>query len=152
MSTAYVLSAALPAVVIFLWCLFFQSGPFTRRALIFNYSLIGLGESSCDLAIYRHQGPTSTGTALACTVLITEMIKWTVGRPRPEWLGRCQPDLSKIQGALSSTSIAMFDRSVCTSTDQETLNDGQRSFPSGHASSEFVVIQKEAVILILCTL
>ncbi len=33
----------------------------------------------------------------------------------------------------------MFDRSVCASTDQETLNDGQRSFPSGHASSECIL-------------
>ena len=152
MSTAYVLSTGLPAVVILLWCLF-QSGPFTRRALIFNYSLIGLGELLyCDLVIYRYQGLTSVGTALAYTVFITEMVKWTVGRPRPEWLGRCQPDLSKVQGALSSTAIAMFDRSVCTSTDQETLNDGQRSFPSGHASSECIITQREAVVLILCIL
>jgi len=40
----YILAAVVPAVVILLWCLLFQGGSFTRRALIFNYSLVGLGE------------------------------------------------------------------------------------------------------------
>lgn len=80
--------------------------------------------------------PLFTGAAVAYTEFTTEAIKWTVGRPRPEWLGRCQPDLAKVQAELTSTAVAMFDRSICTSTDQNTLDDGQRSFPSGHASGK----------------
>ena len=83
-------------------------------------------------------GPLSTAAAVGYTQLITEILKWTVGRPRPDWLGRCQPDLAKVQAALTSTAVAMFDRSICTSTDQDTLDEGQRSFVSGHASCECI--------------
>lgn len=135
----YVLSAALPAAVILLWCLILQNGSFTRRVLIFNYSLIGLGElPTAILYSIDTNGPLSIGAAVAYTVFVTEIIKWTVGRPRPDWLGRCQPDTTRVQDALTGTAVAMFDRSICTSTDRETLDDGQRSFPSGHASCKSI--------------
>ena len=98
--------------------------------------------------------PSFTGAAVAYTVLTIEAIKWTVGRPRPDWLGRCKPDLVKVQADLTSTAVAMFDRSICTSTNQDTLDDGQRSFPSGHASRKcrYTFNQKEVTVLIICTL
>ena len=71
---------------------------------------------------------------MALTEFTGELLKWMVGRPRPDWLSRCQPDLAKVQAALTNTAVAMFDRSICKSTDEATLDDGQRSFPSSHAS------------------
>jgi hypothetical protein len=51
----YILAFVLPAGLILLWCLLLQSGSFTRRALIFNYSLIGLGELPYgDTIVYRY--------------------------------------------------------------------------------------------------
>jgi membrane-associated phospholipid phosphatase len=95
----------------------------------------------------------STAAAFAYTQLFTDVIKWTVGRPRPDWLSRCQPDVAKVQSALTSTAVAMFDRSICTSNDQSILDDGQRSFPSGHSSCEriYSLNRREAALLILCT-
>jgi len=75
-----------------------------------------------------------TGTAFAYTVFITEILKYTIGRPRPDWLGRCQPNFTKVQAALNNTAVTMFNRTICTSTDQEALDDGQKSFLSGHTS------------------
>jgi hypothetical protein len=80
---------------------------------------------SCNPSILTAHCP---GAAFAYTVFITELLKWTVGRPRPDWLSRCKPDLTKIQSALTGTAVAMFDRSICTSTDRETLDEGQKSF------------------------
>lgn len=67
--------------------------------------------------------------ALAVQFLITTMLKNTAGKPRPDFLGRCQPaPFIPPPGTLSSIVI-------CTNSNMIVLWDGFRSFPSGHASS-----------------
>lgn len=78
--------------------------------------------------------------ALALTGTVTNLVKTWVGRPRPDLLDRCKPDLD----ALTSGGSAAHDRSglvserVCTVPhDTSLLEDGFRSFPSGHAGTAF---------------
>ncbi|KAK7467055.1 hypothetical protein VKT23_004117 [Stygiomarasmius scandens] len=67
---------------------------------------------------------------LALTGSITQFTKITVGRPRPDLIDRCQP----LNGSVDPTYGLSTD-SICTRTD--LLNDGFRSFPSGHSSMSF---------------
>ncbi|KAK3620831.1 hypothetical protein LTR56_023163 [Elasticomyces elasticus] len=71
---------------------------------------------------------------LAITILltsfITDIMKDAIGRPRPDLIARCKPDISAPQHSLVGVE-------VCTETDHHTLHDGWRSFPSGHSSFAF---------------
>ncbi|KAG8808257.1 hypothetical protein FRC17_004028 [Serendipita sp. 399] len=60
-----------------------------------------------------------------------------IGRPRPDFLSRCQPDLTRVQASLSTTAVTLFNSTICTTTEKKALNDGFRSFPSGHSSMSF---------------
>ncbi|KAK2850656.1 hypothetical protein FQN49_005449 [Arthroderma sp. PD_2] len=67
---------------------------------------------------------------LLVTIFITDIIKNAVGRPRPDLISRCQPE----KGTPEHTLV---EYTVCTSTNQHILNEGWRSFPSGHSSFGF---------------
>lgn len=64
------------------------------------------------------------------TSLLTDIIKNAVGRPRPDLIARCKPELGTPEHTLVTIS-------VCTETVHHTLHDGWRSFPSGHSSWAF---------------
>lgn len=68
--------------------------------------------------------------ATALTVFATALIKNGVGRPRPDLLDRCQP-------AAGTPTSGLVSISVCTTTDSHFLDEGFRSFPSGHSSYAF---------------
>lgn len=79
------------------------------------------------------------GLSLAVSFLITNGIKNVIGKPRPDLLAQCNPDLSK---TLSSTvggigdqvneGIQLVSWTICRDTTE--LDDIFRSFPSGHSS------------------
>jgi diacylglycerol diphosphate phosphatase/phosphatidate phosphatase len=75
---------------------------------------------------------TALGLAISIvlTMLLTDVLKNAIGRPRPDLLDRCQPDTSASQNELVGID-------VCTETDHHLLHDGWRSFPSGHSSFSF---------------
>ena len=63
------------------------------------------------------------------------------GKPRPNLLARCQPDLDNIGahvvggwGQDISMRWTLVESSICTQTNMRILDDGFRSFPSGHSS------------------
>ncbi|KAF8243647.1 acid phosphatase/Vanadium-dependent haloperoxidase, partial [Wilcoxina mikolae CBS 423.85] len=66
-------------------------------------------------------------TSLLLASFITDVIKNTVGRPRPDLLARCK-------ATPGTPEHKLVDWHVCTETDHHTLHDGFRSFPSGHSS------------------
>ncbi|OWZ26749.1 hypothetical protein C349_06836 [Cryptococcus neoformans var. grubii Br795] len=77
-----------------------------------------------------HNGILGLILGLGLTATFTNIVKITVGRPRPDLFARCilPPDLTSnpVHGLTSWT--------VCTTTDDGRLNEGFRSFPSGHSS------------------
>jgi len=64
------------------------------------------------------------------TCFVTDVIKNAVGRPRPDLISRCKP-----KAGTPKDMLVTID--VCTETDHHTLQDGWRSFPSGHSSLSF---------------
>jgi diacylglycerol diphosphate phosphatase / phosphatidate phosphatase len=71
------------------------------------------------------------GLSLMLAAVLTNIGKNAIGRPRPDFLARCK--LSTEDAAKDS----LLDISACTETDRHTLQDGWRSFPSGHSSFAF---------------
>ncbi|KAG1816403.1 phosphatidic acid phosphatase type 2/haloperoxidase [Suillus subaureus] len=70
--------------------------------------------------------------SLSMTRAITQFIKVTVGRPRPDLISRCQPAMGSADPLLGLSTA-----DICTQTVSKILEDGWRSFPSGHSSSSF---------------
>ncbi|KAA8650793.1 phosphatase PAP2 family protein [Aspergillus tanneri] len=68
--------------------------------------------------------------ALMLTSLLTDIIKNTVGRPRPDLISRCIPRKGTPEDSL-------INWKVCTQSNQHVLQEGWRSFPSGHSSFSF---------------
>ena len=83
------------------------------------------------------------------TGAVTQVVKLTVGRPRPgnpifpfsstlitvlygvDILDRCQPP-----AGLSDPPYQLSNSTICTQTNVAIMRDGFRSFPSGHSSRE----------------
>ncbi|KAK0707998.1 phosphatidic acid phosphatase type 2/haloperoxidase [Lasiosphaeris hirsuta] len=78
----------------------------------------------------HHVAVLALAISMALTICLTDMIKNTVGRPRPDLLSRCIP-----KPGTPRDSLVTID--VCTQTNHHTLHDGWRSFPSGHSSFSF---------------
>ncbi|OJD37659.1 pap2 domain-containing protein [Diplodia corticola] len=81
------------------------------------------------------------GLSLATAFMLTQGSKLLFGKPRPDLLDRCQPDLSRLQRAVVggygqdiSPRWVLVSSDICSQTDMDILNDGFKSFPSGHAS------------------
>ncbi|KAF6745373.1 phosphatidic acid phosphatase type 2/haloperoxidase [Ephemerocybe angulata] len=69
---------------------------------------------------------------LALTGAVTQFVKITVGRPRPDVIARCIPPEGSVDPPFGLT-----DWTICTQVDVTILRDGFRSFPSGHSSMSF---------------
>lgn len=79
--------------------------------------------------------------SLAIAFFITQAMKNLFGKPRPDMLARCQPDLSNIAahvvggyGDVISERWQLVDVGICSSSNKRVVDDGFRSFPSGHSS------------------
>ncbi|KAG8910329.1 hypothetical protein FRC01_006391, partial [Tulasnella sp. 417] len=71
--------------------------------------------------------------SLGLTGTITNIVKITAGRPRPDFISRCQPAFN----AVNAPVFGLANASICTQTDMKILKDGFRSFFSGHSSLSF---------------
>ncbi|KAG7672061.1 hypothetical protein Ndes2526B_g06972 [Nannochloris sp. 'desiccata'] len=83
-----------------------------------------------------------------CAVVVTQATKYTVGRLRPDFLPRCNP----IPPANVVIQFGQDTRNLypCTNTDEDVINEGRLSFPSGHTSLSFNVITYASAYLIWC--
>ena len=80
------------------------------------------------------------GLSCAVTALFTNALKLLVGRPRPDLLSRCDPNLSEISSHVLGgirdqiSEGTLVSSTICQQTKHDILKDGFQSFPSGHAS------------------
>ncbi|KAH9865546.1 hypothetical protein J1614_009131 [Plenodomus biglobosus] len=124
-----------PAGIIFLVCLLLVPGPTAERgtpmSLIWKRKLWEWNTGWMGLAL-----------SLATAFMITQGMKNLFGKPRPDLLSRCEPDLDRIQefaiGGIVGDSFnpnwVLVTSGICTTDDEDKLRDGFKSFPSGHAS------------------
>ncbi|KAJ6112364.1 hypothetical protein N7512_007688 [Penicillium capsulatum] len=82
--------------------------------------------------------------AVAGVWMSTQGLKDLVGRPRPDLLSRCNPDLSTVSAhALSGLGGHLRDAptlvswKICQDQSSRVVVDGFSSFPSGHSSFSF---------------
>jgi hypothetical protein len=68
-------------------------------------------------------------------------VKSLTGKPRPNFLSICDPDIDNIGkytvGGFGKGLGVMVSVDICRQSDVGKLKDGFRSFPSGYATSEF---------------
>ncbi|KAF2266810.1 PAP2-domain-containing protein [Lojkania enalia] len=124
----------IPALIVFVVSLVFVPGPTVSKR-------------TSKVLIWRRKiwewnaGWMGLGLSLATAFLITQGMKLLFGKPRPDLLSRCRPNLDLIRSSEVSTTGVRFSplwvlvtSDICTNTDDDILQDGFKSFPSGHAS------------------
>ena len=88
-----------------------------------------------------HVGWLGLFLSIGSAFFFTSGMKNLFGKPRPDLLARCQPDLKNIQkhvvgGFAGENPLGLlYAASVCTQKDAHKLDDGFRSYPSGHSST-----------------
>ena len=81
------------------------------------------------------------GVAYAGTFMATQGLKVLIGRPRPDLLARCDPNIHEISkyalsglGESLQGATTMVGYKICRNQDSTLTIDGFSSFPSGHSS------------------
>jgi membrane-associated phospholipid phosphatase len=126
----------IPAFITFIVALVFVPGPTasrgTPKSLIWRRKLWEWNTAWSGL-----------GLSLATAFMVTQGMKLLFGKPRPDLLSRCQPRTNAFgNAAVSSYGTGenplwvLVTSDICTQTDDSKLQDGFKSFPSGHASCE----------------
>lgn len=64
----------------------------------------------------------------------SRFFRYSLSRPRPDFLSRCWPDT--YQSIMAGDSLPRHDDLSCTG-DQNVIIEGRKSFPSGHSSFAF---------------
>jgi membrane-associated phospholipid phosphatase len=129
-----VCNAVIPIFVILIVALVFVPGRTvpkgTPKSLVWKRKLWEL-----------HTGWLGLALALIGAWFITNGMKNLFGKPRPDLLARCQPDFANLDryivGGFSNTSSngQLVSAAICKNTNKKILDDGFRSYPSGHSSS-----------------
>ena len=129
-----IVSLIAPAIIIFLVTVVLIPPPNTRRrSSSLNFWKTKLWEINA--------GWLGLGLSFVLAFMLTQGIKNLFGKPRPDLLSRCLPDLSNVAantlggfGQDISARWTLVSSTICTQTDQKVLDEGFRSFLSGHSS------------------
>lgn len=131
-SVAAVVSLVAPVVIITVLSIF----------PIANHSPKGIARRLRNRLRNINAGCSGLCLSLATALFITEGLKTIVGKPRPNMLATCHPDLTKLRiyavgglgTSLDSEAPILVSSAICSQTSQHTLRDAFSSFPSGHSS------------------
>ncbi|MCJ1400723.1 hypothetical protein MMC11_003931 [Xylographa trunciseda] len=132
-STLVLVALVAPGIITALVCLIFAPGRLTSRgmpaSLIWRRKLWEWNTAWMGL-----------GLALATAFMITDGMKNLFGKPRPDLLARCNPDVANLQNYIvggfgtATSGGLLVSWQICKQTNLSILNDGFASFPSGHSS------------------
>lgn len=118
-----------------------------------NASMHGVGSRSPVQYIRRkfwdwNVGWMGLALAVASAWTATQGLKVLVGKPRPDLLARCNPDLSRIAeftvGGLGDQvrgAATLVSWEICRDRSNSLRIDGFASFPSGHSSCMFPYLE-----------
>ncbi|KAM0259556.1 hypothetical protein ACHAQJ_003282 [Trichoderma viride] len=134
----FVLSCGVPAVIIIIVSIIFVPGATvpknTPASLIWKRKLWEL-----------HIGLLGLLMSVGCGFFFVSGIKNMCGKPRPDLLARCLPDLEnagkyliggfKGESTLGNSIGQLYSADICQQTDKAKLDDGFRSYPSGHSAA-----------------
>lgn len=87
-----------------------------------------------------HIGVLGLVLSLSLSWCCTICLKNLFGKPRPDLLSRCDPDWTNFEKylvkdvQLHSMTGQMVSADICRQTDKYKIDDGFRSYPSGHSS------------------
>lgn len=144
-SVLVIVSLVAPAVIIFLVSVIFVPGPTIRKDTPRSRTLkIKLWE--------WNTGWMGLALALASAFFLTEGVKNLTGKPRPDFLNRCDPDLSSESLATHTVGgvgqkvfngLVMVSSTICKQKSKDILDDGFKSFFSGHASCSYRLFRNQ---------
>ncbi|KAE8452760.1 hypothetical protein EG329_013032 [Mollisiaceae sp. DMI_Dod_QoI] len=93
---------------------------------------------------YLNAALLGLGVSLGTATVISTGVKNLTGKPRPNMLSTCDPDVESIAkhtvggfGAEFNRLWVMVDLEICKQSDKGALRDAFRSFPSGYATIAF---------------
>lgn len=87
------------------------------------------------------KGLAGLALSVATAFFVTQALKNLFGKPRPNCIAACAPDLSRIvehtvggYGQTLDDRWSLVSAGICTNPDNKIVNDAFRSFPSGHST------------------
>ncbi|CAK5268412.1 unnamed protein product [Mycena citricolor] len=99
--------------------------------LVFAYVLVVISNLVLSRNMWDlHHALLGLTVAFAFMGTFVEVVRITVGRPRPDFISRCNP----FANATNQVHFGLANLTVCqTAADDPLIKDGMRSFFSGHA-------------------
>jgi len=133
-TTVGLVSIVAPGVIIAVVALLLVPGPkYSRQLSRKNLLALKLWELEKGLA--------GLALSVACAFFITQALKNLFGKPRPNCIAACMPDLSRVAehtiggyGQSLDPRWTLVSATICTNPDTSVVNDAFRSFPSGHCT------------------
>ncbi|KAI6785852.1 PA-phosphatase related-family protein-like protein [Emericellopsis cladophorae] len=129
-----ILMGVVPIVLIFIVCLIFIPGATvprnTPQLLIWKRKLWEL-----------HVGWLGLALSVIWAFFFTSAMKNLFGKPRPDLLSRCDPDFQNAANYVvggfqgENTLGVLYSASICQTSNLAVLDEGFRSYPSGHSST-----------------
>ncbi|KAF2653947.1 acid phosphatase/Vanadium-dependent haloperoxidase [Lophiostoma macrostomum CBS 122681] len=82
-------------------------------------------------------GILGLGLSVAFAFTVTGALKNAIGKPRPDLIDRCDIDWTKVVWSRGGNNMTLQTVDICSQKDDAKLQDGFKSFPSGHSSTAF---------------